>query len=84
MSSNVYGLSPHYLRVDIINTRTTRTDEGDSCRRREAVFKAFNFDKVLNSKIEEDSEVSTLLRSDRGRERRKNGIPKGMLPVQTY
>ncbi|BDY13311.1 flagellar basal body rod protein FlgC [Hydrogenimonas cancrithermarum] len=58
---NGYGLSAQRFRVNIIssniaNANTTRTDEGGPYRRREVVFKAFNFDKVLNSKIEEDSE----------------------------
>ncbi|WP_456322819.1 flagellar basal body rod protein FlgC [Hydrogenimonas sp.] len=58
---NGYGLSAQRFRVNIIsaniaNANTTRTDEGGPYRRREVVFKAFNFDKVLNSKIEEDSD----------------------------
>ncbi len=56
---NGYGLSAQRFRVNIIssniaNANTTRTDEGGPYRRREVVFKAFNFDKVLNSKIEKD------------------------------
>ncbi len=58
---NGYGLSAQRFRVNIIssniaNANTTRTDEGGPYRRREVVFKAFNFDKVLNSKIENDSD----------------------------
>ncbi|WP_300364525.1 flagellar basal body rod protein FlgC [Hydrogenimonas sp.] len=58
---NGYGLSAQRFRVNIIssniaNANTTRTDEGGPYRRREVVFKAFNFDKVLQSKIENDSE----------------------------
>jgi len=58
---NGYGLSAQRFRVNIIssniaNANTTRTDEGGPYRRREVVFKAFNFDKVLNSKIEGDSD----------------------------
>ncbi len=58
---NGYGLSAQRFRVDIIssniaNANTTRTEEGGPYRRREVVFKAFNFDKVLNSKIEEDTD----------------------------
>ncbi len=57
---NGYGLSAQRFRVNIIssniaNANTTRTDEGGPYRRREVVFKAFNFDKVLRSKIEKDS-----------------------------
>ncbi|BBG66635.1 flagellar basal-body rod protein FlgC [Hydrogenimonas sp.] len=58
---NGYGLSAQRFRVNIIssniaNANTTRTEEGGPYRRREVVFKAFNFDKVLNSKIEKDSD----------------------------
>jgi flagellar basal-body rod protein FlgC len=58
---NGYGLSAQRFRVNIIssniaNANTTRTDEGGPYRRREVVFKAFNFDKVLNDKIQEESE----------------------------
>ena len=57
---NGYGLSAQRFRVNVIssniaNANTTRTAEGGPYRRREVVFKAFNFDKVLQSKIEEDS-----------------------------
>ena len=56
---NGYGLSAQRFRVNIIssniaNANTTRTDEGGPYRRREVVFKSFNFDKVLQSKIEKD------------------------------
>lgn len=57
---NGYGLSAQRFRVNIIssniaNANTTRTEEGGPYRRREVIFKAFNFDKVLNSKIEKES-----------------------------
>ena len=60
---NGYGLSAQRFRINVIssniaNANTTRTDEGGPYRRREVVFKAFNFDKVLNSKIEEDSDFA--------------------------
>ena len=56
---NGYGLSAQRFRVNIIssniaNANTTRTDEGGPYRRREVIFKAFNFDKVLQSKIDKD------------------------------
>ncbi|WP_456451311.1 flagellar basal body rod protein FlgC [Hydrogenimonas sp.] len=56
---NGYGLSAQRFRVNVIsaniaNANTTRTDEGGPYRRREVVFKAFNFDKVLRSKIEKE------------------------------
>jgi flagellar basal-body rod protein FlgC len=59
---NGYGLSAQRFRVNVIssniaNANTTRTEEGGPYRRREVVFKAFNFDQVLNSKIEENSEL---------------------------
>lgn len=51
-----YGLSAQRVRVNTIssniaNANTTRTDEGGPYRRKEVVFKAINFDKMLNSKI---------------------------------
>jgi flagellar basal-body rod protein FlgC len=57
---NGYGLSAQRFRVNVIsaniaNANTTRTDEGGPYRRREVVFKAISFDKVLESKIMEDS-----------------------------
>ncbi|WP_300363237.1 flagellar basal body rod protein FlgC [Hydrogenimonas sp.] len=59
---NGYGLSAQRFRVNVIsaniaNANTTRTDEGGPYRRREVVFKAFNFDKVLQSKIGKDTEL---------------------------
>ncbi|RUM45638.1 MAG: flagellar basal body rod protein FlgC [Hydrogenimonas sp.] len=59
---NGYGLSAQRFRVNVIssniaNANTTRTEEGGPYRRREVVFKAFNFDQVLNSKIEENSDL---------------------------
>ena len=56
---NGYGLSAQRFRVNIIsaniaNANTTRTDEGGPYRRREVVFKAFNFDQVLNDKMKDD------------------------------
>ena len=51
-----YGLSAQRVRVNTIssniaNANTTRTDEGGPYRRREVVFRAFDFDKVLNEKL---------------------------------
>jgi flagellar basal-body rod protein FlgC len=51
-----YGLSAQRFRINLIssniaNANTTRTEEGGPYRRREVVFKAVNFDKVLNEKI---------------------------------
>ncbi|MGP1450456.1 MAG: flagellar basal body rod protein FlgC [Wolinella sp.] len=51
-----YGLSAQRFRVNMIssniaNANTTRTDEGGPYRRRETIFKAFDFDKVLNDKL---------------------------------
>jgi len=56
---NGYGLSAQRFRVNVIssniaNAQTTRTAEGGPYRRREVVFKAFNFDKVLQSKMGND------------------------------
>ncbi len=57
---NGYGLSAQRTRINVIssniaNAQTTRTDEGGPYRRREVVFKAVNFDKMLNSQLEENS-----------------------------
>lgn len=51
-----YGLSAQRVRVNIIssniaNANTTRTDEGGPYRRKEVVFKAFDFNEVLNQKL---------------------------------
>ncbi|RDU69225.1 flagellar basal body rod protein FlgC [Helicobacter cholecystus] len=51
-----YGLSAQRVRVNTIssniaNANTTRTDEGGPYRRKEVVFKAINFDKMLNEKL---------------------------------
>ncbi len=51
-----YGLSAQRVRVstissNIANANTTRTDEGGPYRRREVVFRAFDFNKVLNEKL---------------------------------
>ena len=52
-----YGLSAQRFRINLIssniaNANTTRTDEGGAYRRREVVFKAVNFDQILNQQIE--------------------------------
>ncbi|BAM32424.1 flagellar basal body rod protein [Helicobacter cinaedi CCUG 18818 = ATCC BAA-847] len=51
-----YGLSAQRVRVNTIssniaNANTTRTDEGGPYRRREVVFRAFDFNKILNEKL---------------------------------
>ncbi|RDU55238.1 flagellar basal body rod protein FlgC [Helicobacter sp. MIT 00-7814] len=51
-----YGLSAQRVRTNIIssniaNANTTRTDEGGPYRRREVVFRAFDFNKVLNERL---------------------------------
>ncbi|MDU7693223.1 MAG: flagellar basal body rod protein FlgC [Helicobacter sp.] len=51
-----YGLSAQRFRTNIIssniaNANTTRTAEGGPYRRGEVVFRAFDFNKVLNDKI---------------------------------
>lgn len=55
-----YGLSAQRVRVNTIssniaNANTTRTDEGGPYRRREVVFRAFDFNKVLNEKLGKDN-----------------------------
>jgi flagellar basal-body rod protein FlgC len=51
-----YGLSAQRFRVNLIseniaNAQTTRTDEGGPYRRREAIFKAVDFDEVYNKEL---------------------------------
>lgn len=51
-----YGLSAQRVRINTIssniaNANTTRTDEGGPYRRREVIFRAFDFNKVLNEKL---------------------------------
>jgi flagellar basal-body rod protein FlgC len=51
-----YGLSAQRLRVNLIssniaNAQTTRTDEGGPYRRREAIFKAADFDEMFNKQL---------------------------------
>ncbi len=57
-----YGLSAQRFRVNLIssniaNANTTRTDEGGPYRRREVVFKAFDFNEVLNQKLGENNNL---------------------------
>jgi flagellar basal-body rod protein FlgC len=51
-----YGLSAQRFRINLIssniaNANTTRTDEGGPYRRKEAVFKAIDFDALLNKEL---------------------------------
>lgn len=55
-----YGLSAQRFRMNVIssniaNTNTTRTAEGGPYRRREVIFKATDFDKLLNEQINKDN-----------------------------
>jgi flagellar basal-body rod protein FlgC len=64
---NGYGLSAQRVRVNTIsaniaNAQTTRTEEGGPYRRREVVFKAVDFQQMLNKTIA--SETSGLGYSD--------------------
>ena len=45
-----YGLSAQRFRINVVssniaNANSTRTDEGGAYRRREVIFKAFDFDQ---------------------------------------
>jgi flagellar basal-body rod protein FlgC len=56
-----YGLSAQRFRINIIseniaNANTTRTDEGGPYRRKEVIFKAVPFEKVLNKELEENAD----------------------------
>ena len=51
-----YGLSAQRFRINLIssniaNANTTRTDEGGPYRRREAVFKAVDFNSLLDKEL---------------------------------
>lgn len=55
-----YGLSAQRFRMNLIssniaNAHTTRTAEGGPYRRQEVVFKAVNFDEVLNKNLKQNS-----------------------------
>lgn len=55
-----YGLSAQRFRMSVIssniaNANTTRTAEGGPYRRREVIFKATDFDKLLNEQINKDN-----------------------------
>ncbi|EOG4217252.1 flagellar basal body rod protein FlgC [Campylobacter jejuni] len=55
-----YGLSAQRFRMNVIssniaNASTTRTAEGGPYRRREVIFKATDFDKLLNEQINKDN-----------------------------
>ncbi|WP_104748345.1 flagellar basal body rod protein FlgC [Helicobacter cetorum] len=57
-----YGLSAQRLRANLIssniaNANTTRTSEGGPYRRQEAVFKAFDFNEILNQKLTQNNQV---------------------------
>lgn len=59
---NGYGLSAQRFRINIIsaniaNANTTRTDEGGPYKRREVIFKAFDFNELLNKKLGEDNNL---------------------------
>ena len=57
-----YGLSAQRVRTNVIssniaNANTTRTDEGGPYRRREVLFRAFDFNKVLNERLGKDNNL---------------------------
>ena len=55
-----YGLSAQRTRVNVIssniaNAQTTRTDEGGPYRKKSVIYKAFDFDKVLNAELAQNA-----------------------------
>jgi len=57
-----YGLSAQRFRINVIssniaNANTTRTDEGGPYRRRDVIFKAFDFNEILNQKLGKDNNL---------------------------
>ncbi len=58
-----YGLSAQRLRANLIssniaNANTTHTSEGGPYRRQEAVFRAFDFNEILNQKIAQNNQIT--------------------------
>ncbi|MGG7072931.1 flagellar basal body rod protein FlgC [Campylobacter sp. 9BO] len=58
-----YGLSAQRFRMNVIsaniaNANTTRTAEGGPYRRQDVVFKAFDFNKILNKELKEHSNLA--------------------------
>ncbi len=57
-----YGLSAQRFRMNTIsgniaNANTTRTSEGGPYQRREVIFKAMDFDSVLNGELKESNNM---------------------------
>ena len=57
-----YGLSAQRFRMEVIssniaNANTTRTSEGGPYQRREVVFRAIEFDKVLNAHLAQETNL---------------------------
>ncbi len=57
-----YGLSAQRFRINVVssniaNANSTRTDEGGAYRRREVIFKAFDFNKELNRALGKDNNL---------------------------
>ncbi|KEA45741.1 flagellar basal body rod protein FlgC [Campylobacter mucosalis] len=57
-----YGLSAQRFRMNVIssniaNANTTRTAEGGPYRRQDVVFKAFDFNKVLNNELKKQNNM---------------------------
>ena len=50
----------HTISSNIANANTTRTDEGGPYRRREVVFRAFDFNKVLNEKLGKNNQQLSI------------------------
>ncbi|MGM0622633.1 MAG: flagellar basal body rod protein FlgC [Campylobacterota bacterium] len=77
-----YGLTAQRQRINTIssniaNANTTRTDEGGPYKRKSIVFKAVDFNEVLNQKIDENSKMIKF--SDPLREGAFNDKPKPAL-----
>lgn len=57
-----YGLSAQRQRINLINSnianaQTTRTSEGGPYKRKMLVFKAFDFNKVINANLKEQNRL---------------------------
>ncbi|ASM37038.1 MAG: flagellar basal body rod protein FlgC [Campylobacter sputorum] len=81
-----YGLSAQRFRMNVIssniaNSQTTRTAEGGPYRRREVIFKAFDFNKELNNQIKKSHNMLEYSNPLDDSDSPKNGDPSIMSVV---
>ncbi|TQR33017.1 flagellar basal body rod protein FlgC [Campylobacter sp. MIT 99-7217] len=81
-----YGLSAQRFRLNVIssniaNANTTRTAEGGPYRRREVIFKATDFNEILNKQIKEDNNLLEYENPLNDKDAQKNADPSIMSVV---